>query len=206
MKKSTTKNKKPETQDCEVLENKSRNNEFFIENKVYYHIQNEQWKCQSLQIGQTIFVGRKKNPFVEYYDHTNFTIQDPQTKRWYSYNQIANSMVKYINTKKKDEHLVNFYHFNPEETVKELTNVLQDYILLVREWIFEEVRMEFFPNLPSRQRCLWVIPENETSIQYWWNAMNKGRNENKFWRILKLELTGKIYRTNQQYLLRLRIH
>jgi hypothetical protein len=184
----------------ETLERKTKNNDLFIENEIYYHIQNEAWKCQSLQVGQTIFAGRKKNPFVEYYDHTNFTIQDPQTKQWYNYSQISNSMVKYVNTKEKDKHLAKFYHFKPEETVKELTNVLNDYVLLVREWIFEEVRMEFFPNLPSRQRCLWVIPEDRKSIQYWWDAMNKGKNAGINGRVLKLELTGKIYRTNQQYL------
>lgn len=187
---------KPGRTDSRALE-KIRNNELFIENKIYYHIQNEPWKCENLQIGQTIFAGRKKNPFVEYYDSKNFIIQDPQTKQSYCYNQIAESMVKYLNTQEKDAYLAKFYHFKPEETVKELTKVLNEYILLVREWIFEEVRMEFFPNLPSRQRCLWVIPEDNNSIQYWWNTMKKSETS---CRILKLELTGKIYRTNQQYL------
>jgi hypothetical protein len=103
-------------------------------------------------------------------------------------------MIKYIDKKEKDEYLKPFYHFNPEETIKELDRALKDYLILVREWIFEEIRKEFFPNLPSRQRCLFVIPNDVQSLNYWRNTLGKNGN------ILKLELTGKLHRANQLHL------
>ena len=174
----------------------SSGKDLFVENVVYYHIQQIQpWKGQPWVVGQTYFIGGKKNPFLGFYDLASFNIQDPTSKNWYSLNNVANSMIKYIDKKEKDEYLKTFYHFSPEKTMKELYNALEEYLKLVREWTFEEVRREFFPSLPSRQRCLFVIPNDVKSLNYWWNALGKSGS------ILKLELTGKLHRTNQLYLI-----
>jgi hypothetical protein len=136
---------------------RNRSEKFFVENGVYYHIQNvTPYKPTKWAVDQVYFIGNRKNPFVGYYDSKNFVIQ--------------------------------------EETVEHYRNILSEYLKLTREWVFEEVRREFFPNLPSRHRCLWVIPDDTEAIRYWWRTMGKTGE------ILKLELTGKIYRTNQQYL------
>lgn len=174
----------------------SSGRDLFVENVVYYHIQrSDPWKGQPWNVGQTYFIGGKKNPFFGFYDFAAFNIQDPISKNWYSLNHVANSMIKYIDKKEKDEYLKSFYHFDSEKTTRELYNALEEYLKLVREWTFEEVRREFFPNLPSRQRCLFVIPMEFQSLNYWWNKLGKNGN------ILKLELTGKLHRTNQEYLL-----
>jgi hypothetical protein len=174
----------------------SSGKDLFVENVVYYHIQrNSSRKGGQWNEGQTYFIGGKKNPFFGFYDFAAFNIQDPISKNWYSLNEVANSMIKYIDKNEKDEYLKSFYHFSPEKSVRELYRVLEEYLKLVREWTFEEVRKEFFPNLPSRQRCLFVIPNDVQSLNYWWNTLGKNGN------ILKLELTGKLHRTNQQYLL-----
>jgi len=140
--------------------NRPKDEKFFVENGVYFHIQTPApYKPAKWEIDQVHFIGNRKNPFVEFYDSNGFVIR--------------------------------------EETVENYRGVLDEYLKLTREWIFEEVRKEFFPNLPSRHRCIWVIPDNKDAIQYWWKTMGeKGQ-------ILKLELTGKIYRTNQQYLKRI---
>jgi hypothetical protein len=71
------------------------------------------------------------------------------------------------------------------------------YYRLTREIIFEEVRKEYFPTFPSRTRCLWVMPENCESIKYWMEQLNIPGNETK---LLKLSLTGKIFKANQIHL------
>jgi hypothetical protein len=174
-----------------------RSRDPFVENEIFYHIQIVRpWKPSEWEIGQIHFIGAIKNPFVGFYDKNSFGVRDPNSGMFYTTDYIAAAMRNYIKTgrKEKDKNLSTFYHFDTEKTTEELIKVLNDYLLLVREWIFEEVRKEFFPNLPSRQRCLWVIPDDEKAIQYWWNEMGK---EGK---LLKLELTGKIHQTNQQCL------
>jgi hypothetical protein len=74
--------------------------------------------------------------------------------------------------------------------------ILNHYQLFARETIFEEVRVNHFPNLPSRSTCLWVIPHNQQAIDYWEAALTQG-GESQF---VKLKLTGIIHKTNQPYL------
>jgi hypothetical protein len=71
------------------------------------------------------------------------------------------------------------------------------YMKLVRELTFEEVRKDFFPSFPSRTRCLWVVPDNNDTLEYWWKELNVDGCEKV---LLKLSLTGKIFKANQQHL------
>ncbi len=75
--------------------------------------------------------------------------------------------------------------------------ILRNYLLTVREDVLEEVRLDSYPELPSRKKCIWVIADNgylNESINFWWNELNrKGQ-------LLKLELTGCIFHANEQYL------
>jgi hypothetical protein len=163
-----------------------------VEKANFYHILQKgrrEWR-----IGEIHFFGRDKNFFVGMYDKRVFSIKDEKKRRGYNINYVANSMVNYQKTKEKPNDLASFYHFDPNKTVEELTDTLNEYLILIREWIFEEVRKEFFPSLPSRHKCLWVIPYNKEALKYWLDVLGK---EGK---ILKLELTGRLLRTNPQYL------
>jgi hypothetical protein len=78
-----------------------------------------------------------------------------------------------------------------------LGGLLRNYLLLIREDVFEEVRASLYPDQPSRKKCLWVIANNENlndAIEFWWEELNrKGQ-------LLKLELTGDVFHANEQYL------
>lgn len=131
----------------------------YIENEIFIHIQRESngMHLPLWNVGETYFIGQKKNRFVEYFDFVD-------------------------------------YQFYPEN-LKSVNDALTHQTKIVRELIFEEVRKEFFPSHPSRQRCLWVIKaDDEGSLNYWQNTLGRGH------RILKLQLTGKIHRANQEYL------
>lgn len=81
-----------------------------------------------------------------------------------------------------------------------VNNLALHYMKAVRELIFEEVRTEFFPGHPSRNRCIWVIPDNEhisVALRYW---IRQVANTNPDAKIAKLNLTGKLHRANQMYL------
>lgn len=87
------------------------------------------------------------------------------------------------------------YPPNNNQDVTSLSMAIGYYQKLIRETVFEEVREDFFPNFPSRLSCLWVIPENMESINYWWGQITAEERV-----ILKLKLTGKIHKVNQSYL------
>jgi hypothetical protein len=76
-------------------------------------------------------------------------------------------------------------------------NDIGHFYRLTREFIFEEVRKEHFPMFPSRNKCLWVIEDNDENKEYWKQALV---NQNTEFRLIKLSLTGKIFKANQQHL------
>lgn len=84
--------------------------------------------------------------------------------------------------------------YNPND-IESIKNTLNHTTKVIRELIFEEVRKEFFPSHPSRQRCLWVInAENDNSLNYWINTLGTAD------KILRVKLTGKIHVANQEFL------
>lgn len=81
-----------------------------------------------------------------------------------------------------------------------LEAILKDYLLFARETIFEEVRQKHFPQMPSRQRCIWLIPDStnaEERLKYW--IKQKSANKETF-QILKLSCSGKMHLANQKHL------
>ncbi len=73
------------------------------------------------------------------------------------------------------------------------------YERYVNELIFEDVRKEFFPELPSRQKCLWLIPnmvDINQSMQYWQDHLPKDKNL----QLLKLSCTGKLFIADATFL------
>jgi len=76
-------------------------------------------------------------------------------------------------------------------------DVLRRYLLLVREYVFEDVRFNSFSALPSRQKCLWVIEDNgnvNESIEFWWNELDRE------WKLLKLEINGDLFQSDETHL------
>lgn len=86
----------------------------------------------------------------------------------------------------------------PQEASVE--TVLSDYVLFARETIFEEIREKHFPHMPSRQRCVWLIPDSENldkRLKFWLKEKKAFPNNCQ---ILKLSCSGKVHYANQQYL------
>lgn len=86
-----------------------------------------------------------------------------------------------------------FSHFDtmqPDNQAK----LYQENLLLIRELIFEEVRNAMFPQLPSRQRCIWLIPDNPAAVKYWWSTMAGPK------KIFQLSVSGKYHVANQSFL------
>lgn len=86
---------------------------------------------------------------------------------------------------------------NSGKAIGDMEGAISHYQNIIRELVFEKVRKEQFSDLPSRQKCLYVMPEDYETINYWWNRLPA---EEKGDRVLfKLKLTGKIFKANQQF-------
>lgn len=88
------------------------------------------------------------------------------------------------------------YHFNPIITLKESTDSLGNLMRVNRELIFESVRREFYPELPSRHTCVWLIPNDEGSLNFWKNKLHTPNQ-----RIFKVSADGKVHRAAEKWLI-----
>jgi Protein of unknown function (DUF2441) len=82
---------------------------------------------------------------------------------------------------------------NWQRMLREATAALKEQCTLIREYIFEEVRANYFPQLPSRRTCIWVVEKN--AVPYWWARLDGEHKE-----IFRLDLTGVLHRADERHL------
>lgn len=88
------------------------------------------------------------------------------------------------------------YRFNPIFTLKEATDCLGQSMRIIREITFEAIRKEFYPELPSRHNCIWLVPDDRLSLKFWNNLVH-GSNK----RIFRVETEGIIHRAANKWLI-----
>jgi hypothetical protein len=70
----------------------------------------------------------------------------------------------------------------------------------IRETVFENVRLKYFPHLPSRLSCLWICKEHDVrNLLHWSNELKKGKGSIMI-DTLMLELSGKIFECDSSFL------
>jgi len=73
-----------------------------------------------------------------------------------------------------------------------LGTVVKENAMYLRENVFEQVRSQYFTNLPSRKTCIWVFEPD--ALDYWKTAIQGDK------KLFKLELTGVIHKADQRHL------
>lgn len=75
-------------------------------------------------------------------------------------------------------------------------DVEKSYIVMLRESVFENMRLRNFPHLPSRTNCLWLC-DTESSVHYWKSRIpQKGKK-----RIFEVRIiNGKIHKAYEEHL------
>lgn len=143
---------------------------YILEDAEYFHISRN---SSLMETGKEFFIGKEKNPFNKFFDERNmdYVTLNGQLLQ----NHLAINAMKAILNGDKNELLK---HLNPDPIamITYLEDRLNHYLKFKRETVFEEVRKEFFPEKPSRQRCIWVIPPEEKALKYWWNCLG-GKND-----------------------------
>jgi len=110
-------------------------------------------------------------------------------------NIVVNEMNQFLSTNQDSELLGDDYHYDVKQTLNEAIEVMNRGLILNRELIFEQIRLEQFPDKPSRQKCMWVFPQERETLQL---RMSQLKTPNA--KIYELNLTGKIHRSDYQRL------
>ena len=73
--------------------------------------------------------------------------------------------------------------------VCDAANIINEFALYTRERIFEDVRLEKFPDLPSRMTCLFIMSEENLAAKmlYWNKELGTATT------LYKISCTGKIH-------------
>ena len=68
-------------------------------------------------------------------------------------------------------------------------NVINEFSLYVRERLFEDIRLQEFPDLPSRMSCLWLMSEEQITAKttYWLQQIPDSKT------LYRISCTGKIH-------------
>ena len=152
----------------------------------YFHINRRaSWSpYEPLKAGDEFDVGRETNPYFRFFETERFvvpvTLQDGSS--------IESPAVKFLGAAARGE--------VPHPNLPRLAHdVATHFVTYLREVIWENVRRDEFPELPSRQRCLWLIPTLE-GVKYWLERMKPNG-----YQVLRVQVTGRIHRANELYLL-----
>ena len=161
-----------------------------IQDRELYHICTApKWK-----VGDTFFFGNIYNNFFSSFDKNPIGFRAQNQKFYYVRNFTQHLIDVLKGSVKKEPEIAKTFEYAPLNNLEFLQVAFNRYYIIVRELIYEEVRLKHFPNCPSRMRCIWVIPKDKEALIYW-NKIKKGR-------IFVLRLTGKILRTNERYLIK----
>lgn len=156
-----------------------------INNEVFYHIHTIGGGYDSLWApGNEFKVGNtKRNKFIEYFDTARIGVEFEKGRTV----PMSSAINKFLNL--------------PIETQREqfpiclqqAAKAIKEMGTFIRETIFEEIRRNEFPTLPSRMQCIWVCEEED--IQYWSDKLHAGEKA-----IFKISLTGVMHRANPENL------
>lgn len=154
-------------------------------NQTLFHIHrigswSDRWK-----VGSTIFWGQKEtNNFNRWYDDTFFAkdFDDGDGKLF-----AKTALNKFLSLPDA------YKQKNYDEIVRFAHHVINEQSIFIRETLFEEVRNNYFPQLPSRKTCIWVCEKE--AVSYWWSKIDGNK------KIFQLEVTGTLHKADQKHLI-----
>ena len=122
----------------------------------------------------------------------NLSGQSFQLGQTYFIGEEKNPFIKFYDNFPARKH----FDGTPEKTL----DLLSEYFIFTRETIFEEIRWKYFPHLPSRQHCIWLIPKTQNPLEhlaYWIQKLCSNREN---YQILELKCSGKIIYLNEKFI------
>ncbi len=81
------------------------------------------------------------------------------------------------------------------ELLEIASGFLKNFELSKRELVLEEYRKKYYPNLPSRKKCIWLCETKQ--LLYWKNKLDI---ESKKGSLFKVSVTGNLFKSSDQFL------
>ncbi len=167
-----------------------------VQEAEYLHIHRANALSNHWNVGAKFFFNGVKNNFSSYFENTNFGIT--MGSEFIDVLVFLQHVISaHEGITQRVEVIESNDGYNLLEAIKKARTLINEYNIQIRESFFEEVRRLNFTNHPSRQNCIWVIENNEESLEYWKARLNFNPTKDK---IFKLKLTGKIHKASQSYL------
>lgn len=140
-----------------------------IHEEIMYHISTRNdWKK-----GDTIISGNQDNPFWNQCKDIDWRVN--VNNRLMTICEMFESFQTFDVTQNNIDFLY-----------KNLKDGFTEAALYIREQVFEAVRLHEYPELPSRQKCLWVTQQDQ--VPYWRTMHNRDQVN-----LLTLRLNGDIF-------------
>jgi hypothetical protein len=139
-----------------------------IENQIFYHIHTPDSGTPELEIGKQYEAGNEANRFWRFYLEQEFRCGITP----YHGDHAAIALDRHINSPLIENPDLN------KEMLKYSSSVLFECGMLLREMIFEEIRLREYHEAPSRRTALFIT--NEVGLQYWKPTRPRQRHNQLF--------------------------
>ena len=155
--------------------------------KDYYHINRlASWSpFKKWEEGEEINIGGESNPYFSFFETQqkaySVTTED---------GEVSVPGAKFLGCVARNE-------INSPNAANIAHDLVQHFVAYVRELIWEDVRKTEFPHLPSRQRCIWLIPSRE-GVSFWLNRLGL---EGQEFQIARVRLQGRLHVGSDEHLL-----
>ena len=174
-----------------------------VHDEKYYHIQRrypQKYSPRKWEIAEKIKVGTRRNYYYDWF-YTYCPFYHSYDKKKYPISQVVKEILSYYKNQEegKNPKIDPSLYEDLVSILKLVDNGISYTTELLRELVFEHIRQKRFPNYPSRHNCLFAIPNDKDSLEYW-KKRYMGEFEGIIVNIYLLSLTGKIHRANTKYL------
>lgn len=159
----------------------------YVNNKQFFHINSKANASpyDLMEVKSTIVVGENTNPFFNYYEKYSRTyeVREP--------NNTIQSIpgITFLKNVKEGNII-------PDNLPAISYDISKHFMMLARELVWESIRIKYFPECPSRQKCLWLIKDEET-VRKWLPVLGFC---NGTYSIVRVRATGIIAEVDSQLL------
>jgi hypothetical protein len=158
-----------------------------IVDELYFHINSyaNNSPHDLMRLNSVIQIGAKSNPFFGFYE--NFQRTYPVTHPNAPPEQVP--AIEFLRRVKDGQ-------VKPNNLPFDAWTIARHFMMLARELIWENVRLAEFPQEPSRQRCVWLI-EDEQRTREWIKTIGC---QPMTYSVIKVRATGRALPADSRHL------
>ena len=166
-----------------------------VRDQIFYHINStaNASKHDLMRRGNIIDVGRESNPFFGFYEtwQRSYSVRNKKTDT-----TEAVPPIQFLRRVKDKDITLDDPNILPQLSLE----IGRHFMMLARELVWEAVRLNEFPEAPSRQRCIWLTRTVEQARE-WAPRMNIDLKlqPQTYW-IVSLRATGKAFEADGNFL------